>query len=629
MSEPIKTVWVFPGQGSQRKGMGAELFERYPQLVAQADAALGYSLRELCLDDPNGVLNRTEYTQPALFAVSALSFLKLRDDGLAHADAYAGHSLGEFAALFAAGAFDFVTGVELVAKRGALMAQAPRGAMAAVIGPDLLRVRAILDDAGLRAVDIANINSDGQHVVSGLHDDIERCEAAFAAAGARCVRLNVSAAFHSRYMREVERVYAEFVGEFAAAGRLHPLQATVIANRSARPHPREGWLPQLIEQISHPVKWYESMSWLLAQGEVALQEIGPGDVLTGLFAKIRKAPMALAAASATPAAPAPAAAAASAASDKPRTVFMYSGQGSQYYGMGRELYAKNAAFRAAMDECNAIYRDLAGRDMVAELYDEANRWREMTDIMLSHPAIFSVGYGLTAALADAGIRPQAALGYSLGEYAASVAAGTLSHEHALRAVIGQARLFADEAAAGAMLTVLAPVEHFHGNPDTYRDTAVGSVNFDGNFVVSGAPAAIGETMRRLDAQAIVSLRLPVEFPFHSPLIAPIRTRFLTLFDGLTIGAPRIDQYSSATAGRLHRVDPAHYWNVAREPVDFRAAIAAIAAEGPCRFVDLGPTGTLSGFIKHGYGGRLEQIVTINQFGRNAETVAGAVGKLAA
>jgi malonyl CoA-acyl carrier protein transacylase len=329
MSDQINTVWVFPGQGSQRKGMGAELFARYPQLVAQADAVLGYSLRELCLDDPDGVLNRTEYTQPALFAVSALSFLRMRDDGLILADAFAGHSLGEFAALFAAGAFDFATGIELVAKRGALMAQAPRGAMAAIIGPDLARVRAILDGAGLAAVDIANINSDSQHVVSGLHEDIERCEAAFVAAGARYVRLNVSAAFHSRYMREVERAYAEFTAGLAAAGRLHPLRAPVISNRSARPHPREGWLPQLIEQISHPVNWYESMSWLLAQGDVALQELGPGEVLTGLFAKIRKAPMALA--DAVPVA-APAAAAA------PRTVFMYSGQGSQYYGMGHDLY---------------------------------------------------------------------------------------------------------------------------------------------------------------------------------------------------------------------------------------------------------------------------------------------------
>ncbi|MGO1070383.1 ACP S-malonyltransferase [Lysobacter sp. CA199] len=623
----MTTVWVFPGQGSQHKGMGGDLFGRYPELVAQADAVLGYSLRELCLDDPSGVLNRTEYTQPALFAVSALSFLKARDEGAPVAEVFAGHSLGEFAALFAAGAFDFVTGIELVAKRGALMAHAPRGAMAAIIGPDLARVRTILDQAGLEGVDIANINSDSQHVISGLHQDIDRCEGVFAQAGARFVRLNVSAAFHSRYMREVETVYAEFAARLSEAGRLHPLQADVVSNRTARPHARDAWLPRLIEQISHPVNWYESMSWLLAQGEVALREVGPGDVLAGLFVKIRKAPMALDAAAPVdePAAIAPA----RIASSKPRTVFMYSGQGSQYYGMGRDLYAKNPAFRDAMDACNAVYREMTARDMIAELYDEANKWREMTDIMLSHPAIFSVGYGLTVAMAEAGIRPHAVLGYSLGEYAASVAAGALSREDAMRVVIRQAGLFKAEASTGGMLTVLAPVEHFQSQPDVYRDTTIGSVNFDGNFVIAGTRAAIDEVARKLDADAIVSMRLPVEYPFHSPLLAPVERAYLGLFDGIAISAPSIAQYSSATGGRLQRIDPPHYWNVTRMPMDFRGAIATIAAEGPCRFVDLGPTGTLSGFIKHGYGDRLEQIATINQFGRNAETVAGAVGKLAA
>jgi malonyl CoA-acyl carrier protein transacylase len=603
--------------------MGGDLFDRYPELVAQADAVLGYSLRELCLDDPDGVLNQTEYTQPALFAVSALSFLKARDAGSPVADVFAGHSLGEFAALFAAGAFDFVTGIELVAKRGALMAQAPRGAMAAIIGPDLARVRSILDQAGLEGVDVANINSDSQHVISGLLQDIDRCEAVFAEAGGRCVRLRVSAAFHSRYMREVETAYAEFAARLAEAGRLHPLQADVVSNRTARPHARDAWLPQLVEQISHPVNWYESMSWLLARGEVALREIGPGDVLSGLFVKIRKAPMALGGADESAGEPA------QTAPPKRRTVFMYSGQGSQYYGMGRDLYAKNPAFRDAMDACNAVYRDMTARDMIAELYDEANKWREMTDILLSHPAIFSVGYGLTVAMAEAGIRPHAVLGYSLGEYAASVAAGALTPQDAMRVVVRQAELFRAEASTGGMLTVLAPVEHFQRHPDVYRDTTIGSVNFDGNFVVAGTRAAIDEVARKLDADAIVSMRLPVEYPFHSPLLAPVEPAYLGLFDGIAISAPSIAQYSSATGGRLQRVDPPHYWKVTRMPVDFRAAVATIAAEGPCRFVDLGPTGTLSGFIKHGYGDRLEQIATINQFGRNAETVAGAVGKLAA
>ena len=617
----MKSVWMFPGQGSQRKGMGAGLFERYPELVALADEVLGASLVELCLDDPGGVLGRTEYTQPALFAVSALSFLARRDDGAALPDGYAGHSLGEFNALFAAGAFDFRTGMTLVARRGALMSRAPNGAMSAIIGVDTERVRAVLADSGLSTVDIANINSGSQVVISGLYDDIERSEAAFATAGARCFRLNVSAAFHSRYMREVEAQFASFVGGIAAEGRLHPLAADVISNRTARPHERDAYLPQLIEQISHPVRWYESISWLLAQGATAFEEVGPGDVLTGLVAKIRRDPMpgdAMRTDPAPPAAPA-----------KPRTVFMYSGQGVQYYGMGRELYATHPVFRDAMDACNAIYRDMTGRDMVAELYDERMKWREMTDIMLSHPALYSVGYALTRTMQDAGIEPDGVLGYSLGEYVASVASGVLAHEDAMRVVVRQAMLLKSAAAAGGMLSVIAPVEHFDRHPELYLGTVIGSVNYAGNFVVSGDAGSLDAVAARLKDASIVSVRLPLEYPFHSPLLAPMEPAFRALFQGIRIGTPTMPIYSSMTASALRHVDSGHYWNVGFKPVDFQAAVAAVVADGPCRFVDIGPSGSLSSFIKYGFGDRVEHVATINQFGRNAETIASATGRLVA
>lgn len=182
---------------------------------------------------------------------------------------------------------------------------------------------------------------------------------------------------------------------------------------------------------------------------------------------------------------------------------------------------------------------MTARDMIAELYDEANRWRDLPDLTLSHPAIFSLGYGLTAVLADAGIRPDATLGYSLGEYAASVAAGNLSHEDAMRTVIRQADLFKTAAIRGGMLTVLAPIEHFHENPAIYRDTTIGSINFDGNFVVSGSQQAIDAAIRGLDTHAIVSMRLSVEYPFHSALVASIDSRFIGMFDGIQIQAPSI------------------------------------------------------------------------------------------
>ena len=301
--------------------MGADLFARYPTLVAQADEIVGYSLRRLCLDDPDQRLGQTQYTQPALFVVSALSCLHRREQGGAPAACFAGHSLGEFNALHAAGAFDFATGVALVAERGQLMAQAPNGAMAAVIGLGEEQVRALLARSEFTQVDVANVNSAIQTVVSGSCDDIERCEALFTGAGARYVRLKVSAAFHSRAMREVEERFAAYV----AGVPLRPLAAGVISNCTARPYPTTDYQTLLTRQITQPVRWYESMSRLLANGDVELTEVGPGDVLTNLQFKIRQSPMVLRDAVET----------VTTRSTRPRTIFMYSGQGSQYTGWAR------------------------------------------------------------------------------------------------------------------------------------------------------------------------------------------------------------------------------------------------------------------------------------------------------
>src|SRR5262245_31469864 len=137
-------IYVFPGQGSQVRGMGEGLFDRYPELVAQADECLGYSLRELCLRDPQRQLGLTQFTQPALYTVNVLTYMDRVARTGVRPSYVAGHSLGEYCALHAAGAFDFLTGLRLVQKRGALMSQAPKGAMAAIVELDVERVAEIL-----------------------------------------------------------------------------------------------------------------------------------------------------------------------------------------------------------------------------------------------------------------------------------------------------------------------------------------------------------------------------------------------------------------------------------------------------------------------------------------------------
>src|ERR1041385_7233646 len=162
-------AYMFPGQGSQKRGMGQALFDEVPEYAAverDVDAIVGYSMRKLCLEDAENRLKETQFTQPSLYVVNALHYYKAIGQGPRPAYA-AGHSLGEYNALLAAGAFDFLTGLKLVKKRGELMARAQAGGMAAIVGLDAHEIEGILRSKGLGDLDVANYNTPKQTVVSG------------------------------------------------------------------------------------------------------------------------------------------------------------------------------------------------------------------------------------------------------------------------------------------------------------------------------------------------------------------------------------------------------------------------------------------------------------------------------
>ncbi len=282
-------AYVFPGEGSQHRGMGHGLFDKYPDLVEHANECLGYSIQELCLQDPQGLLNAMEFAQPALYVVNVLSYVDKVGRARQMPEFVAGQGVGEYCALFAAGAFDFETGLTLVHRRGALMSRAPRGGMAAVTNLSPACVEHILGGLPFRNIDIAHLNSRMQCTLSGPDEEIfaPPVRDAFAAVGAGFAPLNVTAALHSRCMADVEREFADHLSQL----EVRDLNIPVVANYTARPYPAGNYVHYLALQISNPVRWYESMSWLIGRGCWELHEIGPGHALKALNVSILRDPL--------------------------------------------------------------------------------------------------------------------------------------------------------------------------------------------------------------------------------------------------------------------------------------------------------------------------------------------------
>lgn len=278
-------AYVFPGQGSQHRGMGEGLFDAFKDLTLKADKILGYSIKELCLEDKENKLGQTQYTQPALYVVNALTYFKLIEDTGKYPDFVAGHSLGEFNALLAAGIFDFETGLEIVKYRAELMSTAVGGGMAAVIGLSLDKIKVVLKEGGFERIDIANINTPSQIVISGLKEDIERAKSVFEAAGAKnYVILKVSGAFHSRYMEDSKILFSEYIKQFY----FNPLKIIVISNKTSRPYKTTEIKKNMSDQITSSVMWNDSIRYIMGKGDVEITQVGPGTVVAGLVQSIKR-----------------------------------------------------------------------------------------------------------------------------------------------------------------------------------------------------------------------------------------------------------------------------------------------------------------------------------------------------
>ena len=285
----MKIAFVFPGQGSQKIGMGEEVSQSLssaPAVWSLANAVLGFDLQTICFDGPEDELKNTLYAQPALLTVGYLHFLRACEEGRAF-DMVAGHSLGEYTALVASGALEFEDALRLVKRRAELMSQAPSGAMAALIGLPDEKLDAVLTEAQSQGeVVAANFNSPGQVVVSGEPSAVEAAMRIAKQQGAKlAVKLPVSGAFHSPLMRDAGQEMAGLID----AAPFGDARVPVYPNTSAKATTSAAELKAaLIPQMTGAVLWSQSVKNIIADGAVQLVELGPGNVLTGLVKRIDK-----------------------------------------------------------------------------------------------------------------------------------------------------------------------------------------------------------------------------------------------------------------------------------------------------------------------------------------------------
>jgi len=286
----MKVAYVFPGQGSQKVGMGHDLYHNFPAAKAafeQADEALGFPLSRLCFEGPEDELRRTINAQPALVMVSQACLQAVQDvssNGLPPAAFVTGHSLGEYTALVVAGVLDFTTVVYLARERGRLMYEAglaEPGGMVAVIGLDEASLAQVCEETNTW---LANVNCPSQLVISGAQENLTKAAELAKARGAkRTIPLAVSGAFHTPLMQSAARGMSEVLDTISFNDPVIPIVANTTAEPMTNAHEIKA---ELLRQLCQGVQWQRSIEYMVSDGVNTFMEIGPGEVLSGLIKRI-------------------------------------------------------------------------------------------------------------------------------------------------------------------------------------------------------------------------------------------------------------------------------------------------------------------------------------------------------
>lgn len=279
-------------------------------------------------------------------------------------------------------------------------------------------------------------------------------------------------------------------------------------------------------------------------------------------------------------------------------VFMYPGQGSQYYGMAKTLFERNSIFKEWMENLDAIVVEITGNSVIQELYHSGKTISHpFTRTLFTHPAIFMVEYSLTKVLYEKGIRPSALVGSSLGEFTCLSVAGAVAPEEMLEFIVRQAMIFEEKCAPGGMIAILDNYQLFCNTPLLCRNAELVSVNSDNHFVVSGNIEGINVIEHFLQENKVTYLRLPVSFGFHSENLAPAYDEFIRYARKLHISRSTLPIYSSQRMGILENAYPELLWNIVRENINFSKILKCLDINRFKVFVDVGPSGTLANIAK--------------------------------
>ena len=281
-----------------------------------------------------------------------------------------------------------------------------------------------------------------------------------------------------------------------------------------------------------------------------------------------------------------------------KTVFMFSGQGSQYYQMGKALYDAQPVFKRCMQQLDTCVRALTGHSVVDTLYAPGNKAGTPFDrTLLSHPAIIMVEYALAQTLIEAGVQPDMVLGASLGSYTAAAVAGALPVSDALALAVAHARALEECSEPGGMIAILADPALMQ--EDFLRLHAqCGGVNFKEHFVVSAPQDACRQIERELRERDIAFQRIAVSFAFHSPWIDSARSSFAVRSGAIKAGRPQLPFACCERAALLDELPQDYFWNVTRQPIRLPETVAALERTGHYRYLDAGPAGTLAVFLKY-------------------------------